>query len=176
MNKSHPSSRTRSIGSVPLIAAVFLSCFPFFDTVASDESKAQVSTKAAPLSLAISKLADGTEESRAKFEAVFLSSQICVHLVAGADGNVVSSGSDPDGNQVLIAFADPPVFNENYGSKFRREFEIECNATMSGPDLIRTSLYNADSHGIRLNSAVEEVSIIMKSEQLTTMLERVESN
>jgi hypothetical protein len=158
-------------------------------TIAAEHKGSSKVNSDTPLSDAIAAMSDAGEHSENQFREAFLSAEVGVHvtrmLVGAEKGETVitsddnqiqvTSGGDRNGNPVLLAFADPPVFIKNFGDKFLREFGLECNATMPSRDLIRTALYNPDSHGIRLNSAIAEQSVVLDREMLESMLENLES-
>ena len=54
---------------------------------------------------------------------------------------------------MILSFADPHVFVENYGGR--------CNGEMPGFDVLRTVLANPDCEGVLVNSATAEVSIVI---------------
>lgn len=60
----------------------------------------------------------------------------------------------PDGGKVILAFADPPAFIQRFGQKF--------NAEMAGVDLLKTALANPDCQGVLVNSAKQEISVLIQ--------------
>jgi hypothetical protein len=65
----------------------------------------------------------------------------------------VGSTKGPDGEDVILAFADPPIFVQRFGLRF--------NAEISGEDLLKTALSNPGCHGIQVNSAKREISVMI---------------
>lgn len=76
------------------------------------------------------------------------------------DQNPISVGNtaDSEGRSFVLAFADPPAFDDRFGPQF--------NAEISGESLLDTVLTNPDCHGIRVNSAKGEVSVIIARETI----------
>jgi hypothetical protein len=65
----------------------------------------------------------------------------------------VHTSLDPQGRSVLLALADPVAFAQRFGRQF--------NAEMLGEALFETVLISPNCHGIRVNSAKREISIII---------------
>jgi hypothetical protein len=110
-------------------------------------------------------LAEGSDQGYRRFLAAFRRSQLGVRVVGapqGAAGTFTStedqpfslgSSVTPDGRSVLLAFADPAVFIQRFGMQF--------NAGISGEVLLDTVLLNPDCHGVRVNSAKREISVMI---------------
>ena len=90
----------------------------------------------------------------------------------GTPGDVVSTDEQPvsiaastdaDGNPVLLAFADPAAFSRNFGVQF--------NAEVTGEALLKTVLSQPDCYGVRVNSAKEEISILIDRSTAATLVE-----
>lgn len=80
------------------------------------------------------------------------------NLVAG-DGEVsVGNTIHGDGKSRVVAFADPREFNRRFGPK--------CNGEMLGMTLFEVVLHNPSCHGILVNSAVAESSVIIPREEI----------
>lgn len=84
--------------------------------------------------------------------------------VASTSRNPVTVGLSvtPEGQSVLLTFADPAVFIRRYGARF--------NAEMSGIDVFRTVEANPDCEGVQVNSALSETSLIIPREAALSML------
>jgi len=87
---------------------------------------------------------------------------IAIGVPEDADGNVTSTDANPvslgntthgDGKQRVVAFADPEEFVKRFGQPF--------NAEMLGIDVYRTVDANATGHGVLVNSATSETSMII---------------
>jgi hypothetical protein len=168
--------------------AICVAGFGDMAIAAEHEGSSKVNSNT-PLSDAITELSDASEHSDKRFREAFLAAEIGVHVLRTSVGvekgetittsdeyqMQVTSVEGTNGNPVLLAFAEPPIFIENFGDKFLREYGLECNATMPSADLIRSALYNPDSHGIRLNSAVADQSVVLDREMLESMLREIES-
>ena len=78
--------------------------------------------------------------------------------------NPISLGSteDTEGRSVLLAFADPPAFAQRFGMQF--------NAAISGEALLQTALSSPSCHGIRVNSAKRELSLIIDRKTVQRLL------
>jgi hypothetical protein len=136
----------------------------------------------APVSSALLALVNG-EISESEFFSAFLSSEeigidVNFNISGVKDGDQVNSSDhhitvkrvpDQQGNPVMLAFADPKVFEENYGDEFRTKFNQQIRATVSVADAIRSALSPPDSHGIRLTSAIGEHSIVIPRPILEAM-------
>jgi hypothetical protein len=75
----------------------------------------------------------------------------------------ISRTMDQQGRNVVLVYADPPIFARNYGARF--------NAEMSGQSILETVLINPDCFGIRVNCATAEVSVIIDREAVESMLD-----
>lgn len=91
---------------------------------------------------------------------------------AGTTGEATSTAAQPlglrntvspDGRSMILVFADPNAFAENFGPQF--------NATMRGEDVFRVVAANLECDGIRLNSATHEVSLILERSYIIVALE-----
>jgi len=109
-------------------------------------------------------LAEGSDRQYWAFLAAFRRSRLGVKVIGappGTAGNVkvtdqsfsLGNSATPDGRPVLLAFADPAAFVQRFGMQF--------NAEMSGEELMGTVLHNPGCHGIRVNSAKREISMII---------------
>jgi hypothetical protein len=115
----------------------------------------------------------GTEQSFARFVEAFRSSIVGVVALGIPDGAVgtfvstaeqpVKIGSTKHGGPVrTLAFADPPAFARKFGRRF--------NAEISGEAVLATVLLNPESEGILVNSAKEEVSLIIHRKAIQSLL------
>jgi hypothetical protein len=122
-------------------------------------------TSETPLSDLID-LVDGRDQRRyGQFVEAFRRSEVGVKATGAPPGTAgdfkssqehpigVRSSIDPEGRSVLLAFADPPAFAQRFGMQF--------NAGMRGEALLETVLANPDCHGILVNSAKREISILI---------------
>lgn len=75
------------------------------------------------------------------------------NLVADGKGISLASTTHGDGKSRLVAFADPREFNRRFGPK--------CNGEMLGKTLFEVVLHNPDCHGILINSATSETSVVI---------------
>jgi hypothetical protein len=96
---------------------------------------------------------------------------ISVGMPEGITGRVESTSRNPltlgssvtpDGQTVLLTFADPAIFIQRYGARF--------NAEMNGIDVFRTVEANPDCGGVQVNSALGETSLIIPREGALSML------
>jgi hypothetical protein len=115
-----------------------------------------------PLSeLIASHKADGTAQSFDRFLDAFCKSRMGVYASGASDDlreHFVSTTEQPISvartrDRHLLAFADPAAFAQTFGPRF--------NASLSGVALLATVLHSADCQGIRVNSALDEISIII---------------
>ena len=72
--------------------------------------------------------------------------------------------SHAGGRRMLLAFADPSAFVETFDEKF--------NGTIDGQKLFRVALEDPDCHGIQVNSALAEISMVVDREQIKSTLSR----
>lgn len=77
----------------------------------------------------------------------------------------VSLGSSTDnrGRHLVLAFADPDAFTRTFGARF--------NATMSGEAVLQTAVQNPSCHGVQVNSAKAEISILIDRHNAVSLLE-----
>jgi len=66
----------------------------------------------------------------------------------------IGESVDPEGRSVLLAFADPPAFVQRFGR--------QLNAETLGESLLDTVLANPGCHGILVNSAKREISLLIR--------------
>jgi hypothetical protein len=105
--------------------------------------------------------ADGTAQSFDRFLDAFCKSRLGVFSSGAPDdvrGDFVSSVEQPVSvasthDRHLMAFADPAAFALRFGPRF--------NAVIGGEALLATVLLSADCPGIRVNSALAEISILI---------------
>src|SRR5262249_6554497 len=90
---------------------------------------------------------------------------------AGAVGDVISTderplslgmSTDGEGHSMVLVFADPPAFIKNFGRRF--------NAEMVGEAALQTAVYHHDCHGVRVNSAKAEISILIGRQEAVPLL------
>ena len=74
----------------------------------------------------------------------------------------VGSSEDDQGNRVVLVCADPHAFAQRFGLRF--------NAEMQGRSVLETVLHDPECAGIRVNSAIREVSIIIDRENTKRLL------
>jgi hypothetical protein len=84
-----------------------------------------------------------------------------------ADGETVSLASTMhgDGKSRILAFADPREFLHRFGPK--------CNGEMPGQALFEVVLHNSDCHGILLNSARAETSVVIPRSEIASLQSHV---
>ncbi len=122
----------------------------------------------APLSALMAQQAKTpANETYDRFVAMFRTSTIGV-VAAGmtkpdADGRLITAEgfgvgrtTFNDGRERIMAFADPEVFLRRFGPRF--------NAGVPGEVLLRMAADDPECEGILVNSALEEVSIIISKD------------
>jgi hypothetical protein len=108
-----------------------------------------------------------------RFLALFRSATVGFVAVGAAHtedpGSVVADGdlgagrtTYGDGRPRLLAYADPEVALRNFGPRF--------NAGMSGEVLLQIAATDADCHGILVNSATREISLIIDKPTAQSLL------
>lgn len=126
-----------------------------------------MSTSETPLSDLMDLVVDDERDPRRfqQFLSAFRRSRLGVRATGAPPGTTgdfwsskenpvaVGTSTDPEGRPVLLAIADPPAFIQRYGLQF--------NADMPGEALLETVLINPDTHGIRVNSAKREISLMI---------------
>lgn len=127
-----------------------------------------------PVSDAIAALVEREDEAAfAHFVQVFLSEEsgvIAMGVREGVKGQIsgrdaaISLGATghPDGNERILAFADPFVFAARFGQPF--------NALMDGRQILEVALSKPEGHGVLVNSALEEVSIPIGREYIAELV------
>ena len=68
----------------------------------------------------------------------------------------ISLGTDSDGHDRVLGFANPDTYMQTFGSRF--------NATMSGESVLQTVVHNPACKGVRVNSAKAEISLLIDRE------------
>ncbi len=98
----------------------------------------------------------GAANSYQDFLDAFVGAPLGVTATQEQIGNAsgLASSIDPQGRRVLLVFADPDAFQLRYGANF--------NAEVTGADVLQTLMANPDCHGIQINSAQAEVSLIIE--------------
>ena len=115
-----------------------------------------------------------TKDSFARFLEAFRHAHVGVvvdGVPAGTVGEFTSTSEQPvsvvlstdvAGRPVVLAFADPPAFARNFGAQF--------NSVMSGEAILQTVVQDPDCHGVRVNSAAEEVSVTIDRQTAASLL------
>lgn len=109
-------------------------------------------------------LAAGSDRQYWAFLVAFRRSGLGVKVIGAPPGTAgtvkttdqslsLGNSETPDGHPVILAFADPAAFIQRFGMQF--------NAKISGRELMGTVLHNPDCHGILVNSAKREISILI---------------
>ena len=118
--------------------------------------------------------AAGTEESYSSFLDAFRSAKVGVMAFGAPSGTAsdfksskevplrVGLSEDGEGRSVVLAFADPRAFIQNFG--------MQCNAEMMGEDVLRTVLESPNCYGVRVNNAKSEHSVLIPRETATFIL------
>ena len=75
----------------------------------------------------------------------------------------LGSSTDNAGHEVVLAFADPDAFVQNFGARF--------NAKMSGEAVLETVVHNPGCYGLRVNSAKAEISIVIDRHAVVSLLD-----
>lgn len=75
----------------------------------------------------------------------------------------LGSSTDNAGHEVVLAFADPDAFLQNFGARF--------NAKMSGEAVLETVVLNPACYGLRVNSAKVEISIVIDRHTVVSLLD-----
>lgn len=90
------------------------------------------------------------------FLNAFVEASVGVLVIHAQAGNAPGLGSsvDPKGRRVLLVFADPDAFQLKYGARF--------NAEVNGASVLQTLMADPDCHGIQINSAQAETSLIIE--------------
>jgi hypothetical protein len=105
---------------------------------------------------------DGSAKRFYRFLDAFCKSRLGVCASGAPDGfrgDCVPTVEQPvsvariRGQPLLLAFADPTAFEQRFGPRF--------NALISGEALLATVLFSADCQGIRVNSALAQISIVI---------------
>jgi hypothetical protein len=105
-----------------------------------------------------------TGESYDRFVELFRTSVVGVAIegmpTPDQDGNLVADGdlsvhssTHGDGRSRILAYADPEVFLVNFGPRF--------NAGMRGEVLLGMAASDPDCAGILVNSATQEISLVI---------------
>jgi len=115
-----------------------------------------------------------TQSSFARFLEAFRHARVGVIASGAPEGTTgdftstsehpmsVGLSKDNDGHPVVLAFADPPAFTRNFGSRF--------NAETSGEAVLKTVLLNPKCQGVRVNSAKVEISIFIDRHSAVSLL------
>lgn len=115
-----------------------------------------------------------TKENYDRFLELFRKSQVGVFVIGAPTGTVgehrttgneafaLASTQDPEGNSMILAFADPTGFSRTFGRQF--------NAEMSGEDVLKTAQSDRACKGIRINSAKAEVSMLIFRDTIDSIL------
>jgi hypothetical protein len=118
-------------------------------------------------------IASGTRKSWARFIDAFRKSQVGVVALgvpADAVGEFVNTADQPvsvgqartGDRHMVLAFADP----EAYAARFGRRF----NATLTGEALLATVLLNPDCAGVRVNSALAKLSVLIERATIKSLV------
>jgi hypothetical protein len=117
--------------------------------------------------------ADDAPQSYQRFITAFRSSKLGVLAVgtpAGVVGDTIATNDQSislgltdhqDGQPKVLAFADPVAFARRFGQQF--------NADMLGDAIFKTVLQNDRCHGILVNSALSETSVIIDRETIVSL-------
>lgn len=139
------------------------------------EGKTGATAAGTPLSDLITDLCKSrSRESYARFLEAFFSATVGVRASGAPKGTLadcavtrehpvlISSSVDAHGRRVVLVYADPPAFRRNFGSRF--------NAEMTGEGALQTALASPECAGVRVNSATEEVSVVIDRETVERVL------
>jgi hypothetical protein len=75
----------------------------------------------------------------------------------------LGSSPDPEGHDMVLAFADPDAFMQQFGTRF--------NAKMSGEAVLQTVVFNPACYGLRVNSAKADISILIDRHTVVSLLD-----
>jgi hypothetical protein len=115
----------------------------------------------------------GTAESYERFLALFRGSVVGIVAIGTpaqdpngrffADGNLGAGMTTyGDGQQRLLAYADPEAALRNFGPRF--------NAGLSGEVLLQMAVTNPECEGILVNSATHEISVIISGPTVRSLI------
>ena len=131
----------------------------------------------APLSCLIQEYVErSTPKAYARFLDLFCCSRLGVIAVGIPEGtkrgdDIKSTADHPiglgttqhaGGREMVLAFADPAVFEKRFGQRF--------NAAIDGEELLESALANPNCHGILINSATAEVSAVIRRDVIEQLL------
>ncbi|MFI6217257.1 hypothetical protein ACIBCD_35095 [Nocardia brasiliensis] len=116
-----------------------------------------------------------TPDSFDRFLALFRSSTLGIVITGNVQpdgqggfvaGNDVGAGRTTygDGRSRVLAWADPEVALRNFGPRF--------NGGVSGEVLLRMAVDDIECHGILVNSALDEISVVISRETAEVLLSR----
>ena len=118
---------------------------------------------------------DQTDDNFAQFVQAFRHSTVGVvvgGVPEGSSGQVTSTDEHPlmlgstefgDGQARVLAFADPHAFAKRFGAQF--------NAGITGEAVFHTVLSNPDCHGVLVNNAKAEKSILIRREYIESAVQ-----